>query len=190
MRRPKPHPDNLYFPIPPARIDRTLDEAPLLPAVAATYLAEIQRWREAVVEAIADNDPAIARVENFTSRARERLVVLLESRWDVSTRLWAVATGYDLTPFPVTRRSMGLDDPMATVMEVLLWRTTVVNYLTDVWDALPRPELSAGECAAIGEFLRPARMEGRCIYCLTEFDFSRLDPEEHGCVMTSLAHAG
>ena len=189
MRRPKGHPDNYYFPVPPARIDHTLDLTPLLPSVAANYLSEIQRWRDALVTAIAEGDQAITHIENFTPRARERLVILLESRCDVPTRVWAIGTCYSLGPFPATRKPAQLDDPMAAVMDVLHWRAEVVSYLTDVWGAVGKPELTMGECAAIGGFLRPAHMEGRCVYCLTEYDFDRLDPEDHACVMANLAHA-
>lgn len=190
MKRPKAHPDNLFFPIPPARIDRTLDVAPLLPAVAANYLEEIHRWRNAVVTAVATNDPAVARIENFTTRARNRLAVLMAQNWDPKTRLWALTSGYGLVPFPAARAPEDRDDPMNAVMDVLQWRVAVVNYVTDVWDVLGKPELEMGECMAIGGFMRPARLEGRCVYCLTEFDFHRIDPDDHGCVLMSHARAG
>ena len=103
MKRSKALPDHLCFPVPPARIDRTLAEAPLVPDVAATYLAEIRRWRDAVVAAVAANDPTIANVENLTSRARSRLAILLDTSWDAPTRGWAAASNYDLAPFPAAR---------------------------------------------------------------------------------------
>jgi hypothetical protein len=190
MKRPKAHPDNLFFPIPPARIDRTLVLAPLLPAVADNYLSEIQRWRNAVVAAVATNDPEVVRIENFTARARSRLMVLLATGWDSKARGWAATSGYGLAPFPASRLPEGLDDPMKAVMDVLHWRVTVVNYLTDVWDVLGKPELEMGECMAIGTFMRPARLEGRCVFCLTEFGYDRLDPDEHGCVLMSHVGAG
>ena len=65
----------------------------------------------------------------------------------------------------------------------------VVDYLTDVWDSLSTPELEMGECAAIGAFIRPARLDGRCVYCLTKFAMDRIDPEDHGCIMARHAHA-
>src|SRR5262245_41036701 len=99
------HPDNLCFPIPPARIDRTLEETPSTPAVAAVYLSEIQRWRVAVVTAALSKGTTPANVENLTRRARERLVMLLDTKWDPETRLWAIASGYDLKPFPAARPS-------------------------------------------------------------------------------------
>jgi hypothetical protein len=157
--------------------------------VAATYLSEIQRWRDAVVASVAGGDPAIARIENFTPRARNRLAVLLDTKWDARARDWSAASVYTLTPFPATLPAFQVDDPMKAVLEVLHWRAAVINYLTDVWDVLGKPELEMGECAAIGEFMRPARLEGRCVYCLTEFGFDRLDPDDHGCVMASLARA-
>ena len=78
---------------------------------------------------------------------------------------------------------------MKAVLEVLHWRAAIVNYLTDVWDVLGKPELEMGECAAIGEFIRPASLAGRCVYCLTEFTFDHLDPEDHACVMAGLVGA-
>jgi hypothetical protein len=188
MKTSRSHPDNLCFPLPPARIDRTLTEAPLLPDVAATYLTEIQRWRDAVVAAVAGGDPAIAGIEHLTPRARNRLTVLLDTKWDARTRGWAAASDYALTPFPATRPPSQVVDPMKAVLEVLHWRAAVVNYLTDVWYVVGKPEIEMGECGAIGEFMRPASLAGRCVYCLTEFNFDRLDPEDHGCLMVS--HVG
>ena len=78
---------------------------------------------------------------------------------------------------------------MRAVLEVLHWRAAVVNYLTDVWDVLGKPELEMGECVAIGMFLRPARLEGRCIFCLTEYGADRIDPEDHGCVLVKHVRA-
>lgn len=187
MKRPKAHPDNLFFPIPPARIDRTLERHPLQPAVAATYLEEILRWRDAVVTAVAEGDRSVDLIENLTARARSRLMVLMATRWDARALGWAAASAYHLTPFPVSGPVSEVERPMEAVMDVLYWRVAVLNYLTDVWDTLSKPELDMGECVAIGEFMRPARLEERCVYCLTEFDFDRLDPEAHGCVMTGLA---
>ena len=183
MKRSKALPENLSFPVPPARIDRTLAEAPILPAVAAEYLAEIQRWRDDVVAAVGAGDPAIDCVENLTTRARSRLRALLDTRWDARTRGWAATSNYDLNPFPAARPPSQVYEPMKAVMEVLHWRAAIVNYLTDVWDVLGKPELDMGECAAIGEFMRPARLAGRCVYCLSEFNFDHLDPEDHGCLM-------
>ena len=189
MKRSRLHPDHLFFPMPPARIDRTLAKAPLLPVVAANYLSEIQRWHDTVAAAIAENDPAIAQVENFTVRARKRLAVLLDTTWDAKTRHWAAVSGYDLTPFPTLPPASRVPRPMEAVLEVLQWRGAVVSYLTDVWDGLSKPELEMRECAAIGTFMRPLRMEGLCAYCLTEFTPDRMDPEDHGCVIMNHARA-
>jgi len=188
MQRSRSIPDHLYFPLPPARLDRTLAEAPLLPGVAAVYLSEIRRWRVAVVAAVASGDPAIAGIENLTPRALARLAVLLDTRWDARPRAWPAVSAYELSPFPATHPPSQADDPMKAVLEVMHWRAAVINYLTDVWDVLGKPELEMGECMAIGAFMRPVRMEGRCVYCLTEFNRERLDPEDHGCVM--VRHAG
>jgi len=183
MKRSRFNADALCFPLPPARIGRA--EAPLLPAVAATYLSEILRWRNAVAAAVAAGDPAITTIENLTPRARSRLLALLRTEWDAKTRSWAAASDYDLTPFPLTREPGQGGDPMTAVLEVLHWRAAVIYYLTDVWDAMGKPELEMGECAAIGEFIRPARLEGCCVYCLSEFKADRLDPDAHGCLMGS-----
>lgn len=189
MKRPRSIYDQLCFPIPPARIDRTLAEAPLLPAVAATYLGEIRRWRDAVMTALATADPAIARIENLTPRARARLAVLLDTLWDAKTQHWASESGYDLTPFPLSGQKPIVADPMQAVLDVLHWRAAVVNFLTDVWDVLGTPELEIGECAAIGTFIRPALLEGRCVYCLTEYEPRLVDPDDHGCIMVGHTHA-
>jgi len=186
MKRSRIHPDHLCFPLPPARIDHTLAEAPLLPAVATAYLTEIQRWRDTVVTAIAENDSVLAGIADFTPRARRRLAVLLETTWDAKTKVWA--TSHGLTPFPSRRPTAAT--AMEAVLELLHWRGAVVNYLTDIWDGLSRPELEMRECAAIGAFVRPVRLEGVCVYCLTEFTLDRMDPEDHGCVIMTHARAG
>ena len=188
MKRMRFNADALCFPIPPARIGRSLAEAPLLPAVAATYLTEIQRWRDAVETALVEGDPAVAAIENFSPRARGRLAMLLRTEWDARPGSWAAASDYNLTPFPLARRPAQEDDPMKAVLDVLHWRAAIIHYLTDIWDVMGKPELSMGECAAIGEFIRPARLEGRCVYCLSEFNADRVDPDAHDCVM--LSHVG
>lgn len=188
MKRSRFNTDALCFPIPPARIGPSLAEAPLRPAVAATYLSEIRRWRDAVVTALADGDPAITDIENFTPRARGRLAMLLRTEWDARPGSWAAASDYNLTPFPLTRPSTQEEDPMSAVLEALHWRAAIIHYLTDIWDVMGRPELAMEECAAIGEFIRPARLEGRCVYCLSEFKGEMIEPDAHGCVM--LGHVG
>jgi hypothetical protein len=190
MMRPNAIPDHLNFPIPPARVHGALDGSRLTPAVASAYLAEVRRWRDAVTAAVAASDPAVAGVENLTPRARGRLAILLATAWDPRTRAWAEAAGYGLVPFPVTRPRPTPEEPARAVMDVLRWRAVVVDYLTDVWDRPGRPGLDMGECVAIGGFLRPTRLEGRCVYCLDEFEARRLDPDEHGCVLAGLARAG
>lgn len=177
--------DGLSFPTPPGRIDRAVERTPFRPAVAAAYLTEILRWRDAVAAALAGDDPALDGVDHLTPRARERLALLLRTRWDVATRLSILRSGHGLTPFPAPPRTPRAGDPMLAVLQVLRWRAAVVNHLTDVWDVLGRPELEMGECAAIGMFIRPARLEGRCVYCLTEYGPGHIDPEVHDCVMVS-----
>src|SRR5262249_50385774 len=156
----------------------------------AVYLAEIQRWRVAVVTAALGKGVSLDHVEHLTPRARRRLVTLLDTKWDPQTRLWAIASGFDVTPFPATRHTTQIHDPMQDVIDVLHWRAGILDYLTDGWDSLSKPELEMNECAAIGSFIRPARLEGRCVYCLTEYEPRRIDPEEHGCVMARHQRAG
>jgi hypothetical protein len=189
MKRSRSLPGRLCFPLPPARIDWTLAAAPLPAADAASYLANILRWREAVQAAIVAGDPAIDLVDHFSPRARSRLAMLLETRWDSRTRHWAAVSNNDLTPFHWIRLGSPADDHAKAVLDVLHWRAAVVDYLTDVWDSPSTPELEMGECAAIGAFIRPARLEGRCVYCLTKFPVDRMDPEDHGCIMARHAHA-
>ncbi|HKQ58499.1 MAG TPA: hypothetical protein VJY35_11580 [Candidatus Eisenbacteria bacterium] len=189
MKRSRYTLDHLCFPVPPARIDRTLIDLPVLPTVAGAYLNEIRRWHDTVVTALLTNDPLIAHIEHLTTRARTRLVTLLQIAWDVKTRNWAASSNYALVPFPSVTPLPRRDDPMEAVLEVLRWRAAVVDYITDVWDVLGQPELDMGECAAIGSFLRPARLEGRCIYCLTEYASDHVDPEDHACVMMPHASA-
>lgn len=186
MKRSNQLPDGFCFPTPPGRIDRTLERTPLLAPVAATYLTEIRRWRDTVAAALASDDPAIAGIDHLTPRARARLAVFLRAGWDAKTRHWANASGYGLTPFPAG--SSRREDPMQAVLEALHWRSAVVQYLTEVWDVLGKPELGIGECAAIGMFMRPVRLEGRCVFCLTEFGPGRIAPDAHDCIMMRDVH--
>ena len=172
-------PDGFCFPTPPGRIDHDLRQTPIRSPVAVNYLTEIQRWRDTVATAIDPRDPAIAGLPHFTPRARARLAMLLSTEWDVQTRLWAV--GHGLAPFPADLLYRG--HPMETLLEALYWRAAVVLYLTGAWDALDKPELKMQECAAIGMFMRPVRLEGLCVYCLTEYGPNHLAPEDHDCIM-------
>jgi len=181
--------DDLYFPTPPARIDRSWQEAPLLPAVAAEYLSEIHRWRARLVAGLAGEGPAIAGPEGLTRRARSHLALLLGTEWDANILKWAAGSAYNIAPFPATAFHANVDDPMTSVMEVLRWRAAVADYLSDVWDVLGAPVLELGECRAMSSFLQPIRMEGRCVFCLSEFDPGRVAPEDHGCVMLSHVRA-
>ena len=189
MKRSHQLPDGYCFPTPPGRIDRDLERTPFLPAVAHTYFIEIQRWRDAVATALAESDRAIAQVENLSPKARARLAMLLRLEWNAAEQHWADRTGYDLTPFPAAHRASRGDHPMEVVLEALHWRAAVVNYLTDAWDLMGKPDLKMGECAAIGMFMRPVRLEGRCVYCLTEYGPGRIDPAVHDCVMTGHVHS-
>ncbi len=181
--------DELCFPTPPARIDRSWREAPFSPAVAAEYLSEIHRWRSRLVAALAGEGPATADSEGLTRRARSHLALLLGTEWDAATLRWVAASGYNITPFPAASSPAHADDPMTGVMEALRWRAAIADYLSDVWDVLGTPVLELGECRAMSVFLQPVRMEGRCVFCLSEFDPSRVAPEDHGCVMLSHVRA-
>jgi hypothetical protein len=189
IKRSRPIADELYFPMPPARIDRTLDEMPLLPAVAATYLSAIQRWRESVLTAIVAGDTSNPDLARLSPRARAHLALLLDTRWDTRTRLWALGSAYHLTRFPESREPTPTGDPMARVLAALRWRAGVVTYLADVWDVIGRPALSREECEAIGALFRPPRMDCRCVLCLSEYDPGRVVPDDHDCVMLSYAGA-
>lgn len=189
MKKTSSLPGQLCFPLPPARIDRATDD-PMKAADAARYLTEIQRWREAVRTAILAGDPAIDLIDHFTTRARSRLGLLLEAEWDPRARHWAAVSGHGLSPFPTIHGASDEVDPVREVFDVLRWRAAVVHYLTDAWVSSGMPRLEMGECAAIGAFMRPARLQGRCVYCLTEYPGDRIDPEDHGCVMAGHMYAG
>ena len=175
--------DQLSFPAPPARVDRTWKEAPFSPPVATEYLAEIRRWRARLLEVLADEGSVIDGSPGLTRRARGHLVLLLSTEWDAGTLKWATDSSYHIAPFPALPSLGHPDDPMSSVMEVLRWRAAVADYLSDVWDVLGKPALELEECRALGALLQPIRMEGRCVFCLSEFGARRIAPEDHGCVM-------
>ena len=183
MRTPRYLVDQLSFPAPPARIDRTWREAPFLPSVAIEYLAEIRRWRARLLEVLADERSAIEGTPGLTRRARTHLELLLATEWDSGTLKWAGGSAYNIGPFPTVPSLAHVDDPMFVVMEVLRWRAALADYLSDVWDVLGKPPLEQGECRAMAAFLQLARMEGRCVFCLSEFPAPRIAPEDHACVM-------
>ena len=189
MKRSRPLPDELRFPVPPARIDRSWRDTPLLPAVAIEYLGEIHRWREGLAAALAGEVPALVGREGLSPRARGHLALLIDAEWDVGTRRRAAGEAYNIAPFPAIRFDACADHSMAGVMEVLRWRAAVVDYLSDVWDVMGSPLLELEECRAMSAFLYPIRMEDRCIFCLTEYDPSRVSPDDHGCVMLSHVRA-
>src|SRR5262245_38238226 len=117
--------DQLRFPAPPARIDRTWREAPFSPPVATEYLAEIRRWRARLLEVLAGDGLVIDGAPELTQRARDHLILLLSSEWDAGTAQWARDSSYNLEPFPSVPSVGHLDDPMSFVMEVLRWRAAV-----------------------------------------------------------------
>jgi len=146
------------------------------------YLGEIRRWRARLLEVLVGEGSVIDRSPALTERARDHLILLLDTQWDAATTQWARDSSYNIAPFPVVP-SWEVDDPMAAVMEVLLWRAAVADYLSDVWDVLGRPALEFEECGVMGALVQPIRMEGRCVFCLSEFGAQRVAPEDHGCVM-------
>ena len=181
--------DQLCFPAPPARVDRTWKEAPFSPPIAIEYLLEIHRWRSRLLEVLSSEAPAIEGPQGLTRRARAHLAVLLGTEWNVGTRKWVADSSYNLAPFPPIPSHGHVDEPMSAVMEVLRWRAAVADYLSDVWDVLGEPALGLEECNVMSAFLRPIRMEGRCVFCLSEFDVGRVAPDDHGCVMLSHVRA-
>jgi hypothetical protein len=189
MHSPRYLVDQLRFPAPPARVDRSWKEAPFTRPIATEYLAEIRRWRARLLEVLAGNGSVIDGLPSFSDRARDHLILLLAGEWDAGTTRWARDSSYNIAPFPAVPPSGPVDDPMGMVMDVLRWRAAVADYLSDVWDVLGKPSLEFVECSAMRDLVQPVRMEGRCVFCLSEFGAKLVAPEDHGCVMLSHVRA-
>lgn len=123
---------------------------------ARAFIAAVLRWRKS---AIAWLDVHTARREMSTG-LRDLLKWVLGSP-DMTAR---TTSGYHLRPFPEPAGSAP-----EHVLDVLVWRSGVVDYLSDVWDTIGPGDYELDECTlAIDALFTPPSLRGvpTCPDCL------------------------
>jgi hypothetical protein len=151
------------------------------PSVQA-FLEHVLRWREQVVKWLAGG------------HADDRLSPGLHDflLWVLGQRAGpAVDTApYAVSAFPYQRaadarvsRLSGRTIADVDVLDVLIWRALVVDFLADIWDTIGPPQFDVDECGYATALFMPDGEDGRrCPYCLQEYS-GAVDPANHteGC---------
>lgn len=137
--------------VPAAVVDRTATTAEL-----DGLLGEVEAWRGRVRAWLRGS----AASEGVSAALRDLLRLTLESGGDPAP----VPGAYDVRAFPP-----GGLDPGTRAWAVLVWRSALVDYLSDAWDTLGPGALGVEECAlVVDDVLTPAgsRPGGLCLDCL------------------------
>ena len=139
-------------------------------AEVGDFLERVRTWREAarawLVSAAAVDAP-------ITDEMRRILRVALGDS-DARGGALAAARTYRVGPFPagappaVTGQTNGdCKDARRYLLEVMVWRSRLVDFLSDVWDVIGPPLLDMDECEwVIRELLTPPSPVRLCIKCL------------------------
>ncbi|QHT56535.1 hypothetical protein GXP71_10920 [Cellulomonas sp. H30R-01] len=154
-----------FPPVPAAVLDRTAREAD-----AAAWLADVDAWRDRARAWVRD-DAAAAGV---SAPLRGVLAAALAVGGDP-----AVPSVYVVRGFPPE----GLD-PELRAWAVLVWRSWLVDYLSDVWDTVGG-DLTPAECAlVVDDVLTPAGLAGTsvCLDCLQPLPDRPADAAAHAAV--------
>jgi hypothetical protein len=126
------------------------------PHAALEFVVRVQSWRRTTIEALRGPlpDPKLTAAMG---------------------RLLLTALGGD-APLPRQVRrfpSVGTSEEtaVADAREIALWRASLIDYVSDVWDVIGEPEFDLPECAAAERLLDPLGPTDpseapRCPYCL------------------------
>lgn len=180
----------LRFPKPPFRMDPSSVNPLSQDNAVSSYLDQIRLWRLAVLSFI-DNSRGKppAEGDGLTDRAQQALATFLASHWTQGMTNYARQSPYNIAPFPASALEAVSNATMESVLDVLRWRASVVDYLDDVYDVIGETFLNLFECIAIDELLNPACEEQLCSFCLTAFAAEQLDPDGHDCILVGHARA-
>jgi hypothetical protein len=182
--------DDLRFPKPPLRIDRSLAESPPPDQTVRSYLNQIRSWRSRVLaflgQLVLNTAPEAA---GLSGRAIRALGTFLAANWPPETTQYAAQSPYNISAFPASALESH-DRPVLDILfDVLRWRAGAVDYLGDIWDVIGEPDLELFECNALAQFLSPVSDERMCRLCLTEFPPHELQVDRHRCVVVAHVRA-
>jgi hypothetical protein len=169
-------PTGALFPDLPGQL---LGDAAPCPEVG-DFLERVRTWREA---ARAWLGSAAAVEAPITDEMRRILRAALGDPAAPAGALGAART-YRVGPFPaaappaVAERTNGdCKDARRYLLDVMVWRSRLVDFLSDVWDVIGAPLLDMDECEwVIRELLMPRSPARLCINCLQPMpspDFER-----------------
>ena len=133
------------------------------------FLRRAEDWRARVRDALADEGQTMPISQRMTTM----LLASLRAPHVPSSELQP-ASVYGVAPYPAPPRAFGLarnDADCAMdrqfLLDILVWRSRLVDFLSDVWDVMGTPLLEMEECEwVIREVLTPAGAVDRCVNCL------------------------
>ena len=187
MYRTNTVPNELRFPKPPFRVEQSLVESPPVEDVIADYLKEIRLWRTRVLQFLAEAGETPSEIPGLTNWSRTKLTHFLASEWNPEARAQAASSVFNLSAFPFTAVEPESKPTIASVMQILQWRSAVADYIDDVFTAWNGPDLE--EIEAVTAFVSPPRETSTCPLCLTEFPADKLHPDAHQCALIAYVRA-
>lgn len=150
----------------------------------SAYLAQVRSWRLAVLEFIdGSSGKSLPGKDGLTERVRNVLATFLASAWTQQMTAYANKSPYNISAFPAETLEARVKPAVEAMFEVLRWRASVVDYLSDVWDVIGEPFLDIEECNTITEFLDPVGEAELCMFCL------QVVSGKHDCMLTSHVRA-
>jgi hypothetical protein len=152
----------------PAVSGRLLGEAPSYAEIAA-FLERAEAWRAAACQWLA----ALGPEAPISEKMRKVLRAALRDP-EVPAGALAGARVYRVEPFPPLPRGLGQPPAGADyagarryLLDILVWRSRLVDFLSDVWDVMGPPLLEMEECEwAIRELLTASSKIQLCLDCL------------------------
>jgi hypothetical protein len=164
------------FPMPPDNVHEASVE------VLSRFISQFNEWRNHLINDLDHPSKLASLVPSI--RAVSFFQLLLNTTWPEDLTEFAIRSPYNIFPFPdVTHfaKKFGLDKAKSIVINILKWRASLVDMLSDMWDVIGEPTLDLDKCRFI-ENLIPRNIEGRCIFCLAKFE-DATNHESHSCIV-------
>jgi len=173
---------DLRFPKPPFQLRAAMLDAPPPANVLAAYVEQVCAWRERVLDYLA-TDGSSRELEGLTRWAREALEHYLAATWSPEARAAAAGSVFNLSSFPLSALEGAAG--MRVMVEILQWRSAIVDYLGDAPTAMFGPGLD--EVDAVDTFISPPRQPGMCHLCLMDVGVDKL--KAHRCSLLDYVRA-